>query len=197
MGTQGELNKMRKFLVDDLSHALKELLVAAIVWKATDKKEGESALCPFQRDIAMYASFVQARALYDFYSSKKKRIPKKGEEQDDARASDFVPKGEWIKLESESELYRNYMDNNKPANKRVFHLVIGRSGHAGGPINDETKHIKNQVLAFAKELLKFTQEFRNCVEPDFQASVDCALRKALKASDEAAEGCKIPNPFKT
>jgi hypothetical protein len=188
-------DEMKKFLEEDLSHALKELFVGAVVWEAADVEKGRSELCPFQRDLAMYASFVQARALYEFYSQKKKRKAKKGQGQDDARARDFIPTGKWTGKGSKSKLYSKYMDNDAPANKRVFHLVYGRSRQAGGPINDETRHIKNQVLAFARELLKFTREFGNRVEPDFRGSARCALGKALKAAEEAANGCKITNPL--
>lgn len=182
-------DEMKKFLEEDLSHALKELFVGAVVWEAADVNRGSSKLCPFQRDLGMYASFVQARALYEFYSSKKKQ------KQDAARASDFVPEGKWTEKESANKLYSEYMDNEKPANKRVFHLVYDRSRHAGGPTNDETKHIKNQVLEFARDLLKITREFLGRVKPDFHGSVECALRKALTAAEEAAVGCEIANPL--
>ncbi len=188
-------NEMKKFLEEDLSHALKELFVSAVVWEAADIAKGRSELCPFQRDLGMYAFFVQARSLYEFYSPKEKRKPKKGRARDDARASDFVPKGKWTEKESASKLYSTYMDKESPANKRVFHLVYGRSLQAGGPADDEKKHIKNQVLGFAQELLKFTEAFRDRAKPEFQASVQCALDKALEGAEEAALGCKIANPL--
>lgn len=194
-GYLGPPDEMKKFLEEDLADALKALFVGAVVWEAADVEKGKSELCPFQRDLGMYACFVQARSLYEFYSSKKKRRPKKGQKQDDARASDFVAAGKWTEKESKSALYSKYMDSESPANKRVFHLVYGRSHHAGGPSNDETKHINKQVLAFAKELLKFTEEFGKRVKPDFRGSVECALCKAKKAAGEAADGCKIANPL--
>jgi hypothetical protein len=189
------LDEMKKFLEEDLTHALKELFAGTVAWEAADTKKGRSELCPFQRDLGMYASFVQARALYEFYSAKNKKRPKKGQKQDDARASDFVSAGKWTERDSKSKLYSDYMDNESPANKRVFHLVYGRSHHAGGPANDEANHIKNQVLSFAKELLKFTREFATRVDQDFRGSVDCALQKALKAVEESANRCKIANPL--
>ena len=74
-------------------------------------------------------------------------------------------------------LYSDYMDNESPANKRVVHLVYGRSHHAGGPANDETYHIKNQVLSFAKELLKFTREFATRIDQDFRGSATVDYRR--------------------
>jgi hypothetical protein len=173
--------EMKDFLEVDLSHVLKELFVGAVAWEAGRRSE----LCPFQKDLGMYASFVQARALYEFYSSKPTR-KRKGQELDDARASQFVNVGKWTDIDSRSKLYVDYMDDETPANKRVFHLVYGRSAHPA---------IKDQVLAFAAELLTITREFRDCVDLDYRASVECALQKALTAASEAAKDFKSPNPL--
>jgi hypothetical protein len=184
------LDEMKEFLEVDLADALKGLVAGAVVWEAADVAKERSELCPFQRGIAMSASFVQARALYEFYSFKKKKSKK-----DDARATDFVPTWNWPGKKSKDDLYGKYLDNEMPGNKRVFHLVYGRSLHAGGPKDDETKHIKNQVLEFARELLEFTTEFGNRANADFQGSIQIALQKARKAAEEAADGCKIANPL--
>src|SRR5260370_15101048 len=126
-------DEMKKFLEDYLSHALKELFVGAVAWEAADVDQGRSELCPFQRDLGMYASFVQACALYEFYSPKKKKQPKKGQQEDDARASDFVPEGKWTEKGSASKLYSDDMDNETQANKRVFHLFTVQDAHHSGP----------------------------------------------------------------
>ena len=185
--------ELKEFLEEDLSDALKGLFVGAVVWEAVDEGNGRPELCPFQKGIGMLASFVQARALYEFYISEKGKKPKRGKRPDDARACDFLPPGS--KKKFESSLYSKYMDNESPANKRVFHLVYGRSGHAGGPVNDEKEHIKSQVLKFAINLRRLTEEFGRCVEPHFRDSVECALHKALKGAEQAAKGCNIVNPL--
>jgi hypothetical protein len=177
------LEDRKKFLEDDLSDALKGLFVGAVVWSAADKSE----LCPFQKGLGMFTSLVQARSLYEFYSSKRATA------YDDARAHDFAPS--WAGRES--ALYNEYMVKGKPANKRVFHLVYFRSERSGGPTNehDGPKHIKNRILEFAKDLRRLTEEFIKCVEPHFRDSVERGLEKALKGADEAANGCDIANPL--
>jgi hypothetical protein len=172
--------KMKQFLEEDLSHALKELFVGAVAWDAGRKSE----LCPFQKDLGMYASFVQARALYEFFYSCKRKKPKQGKNKDDARACDFVTTVKWSEKRPKSNFYSQYMENDTPANKRVFHLVYGRSSHA--VIND-------QVLVFAQELLMVTREFRDRVDSDFVGSVECALQKALRAAREAVTDYNIDN----
>jgi len=183
-------DEMKKFLEADLRDALKGVFVGAVVWDAADEEKGRAELCPFQRGIAMSASFVQARALYEFYSSKEGKKPKKEEEEDDARASDFLTPG--TRKDFKISLFSKYM---VPVNKRLFHLVYGRSGHAGGPEHDEKKHIKSQVLAFAKDLRVLTEEFGDRVKGDFRDSVQFALREALKGAQEAADRCGIVNPI--
>lgn len=177
------LEDRKKFLEDDLSDALKGLFVGAVVWEAADKSER----CPFQKALGMMTSLVQARSLYEFYSSKNATA------YDDARAQHFAPS--WT--ERESDLYNDYMAGGKPANKRVFHLVYFRSERSGGPIgeHDGPEHIKNKVLEFAKDLHRLTKEFIKCVEPHFRDTAERGLQKALKGAEEAAKGCNIDNPL--
>jgi hypothetical protein len=172
----------KKFLEDDLSDALKGLFVGAVVWQAGDDSD-------FQKGLGFFTSIVQARALYEFYCSPKQA------EADDARARDFGHL--WTSQKSASSLYRKYMAKGKPANKRVFHLVYLRQRHSGGAIqeHDGPDHIKHQVLHFAKDLQRLTQEFAKTVDADFQKSVTCALQKALDGAQQAADCCKIPNPL--
>jgi len=112
-----------EFLEKDLPDALRWLFVNAVVWYASEND-------PLS---AMYTSFVQARALYEFYYTK-------GNEPDDARARHFA--SSWT--EPRSRLYREYMAPRTPAQKRVFHLVCGRSKaiNAGGPGHDGPNHLK-------------------------------------------------------
>jgi hypothetical protein len=176
------LEERKKFLEDDLSDALKGLFVGAVVWLAADGSD-------FQKGLGFYTSIVQARALYEFYCS-----PAIGR-TDDARASDFG--NLWTTQKSASDLYRTFMAKGKPANKRVFHLVYLRSEHSGGQIHehDGPDHIKNQVLNFAIDLRRLTEEFGKTVDTDFCESVQSALQKALNGAQQAADGCKIVNPL--
>jgi hypothetical protein len=184
------------FLEKDLADALKSLYVAAVVWAAADaaEKAKKKELCPFLKGIAASASFVQARALYEFYNPRKTDKPtgKKGES---AHASDFAPKGGWTEKEFKNKLYDRYLGNKKPANKRVFHLVYDRSDFSGGIKSDESDHLKNQPLKFALELHAITKKFIDQVEDLFRDSAKLALDKAAKGAKEAAEGCGISNPL--
>jgi hypothetical protein len=164
----------KQFLEEDLYDALRWSFVSAVTWHATTDEE---------RVLAMYTNFVQSRALYDTNGAK----------PDDARVLHFAPS--WA--EPESPLYLKYMQYGKPANKRVFHLVYDRStaANAGGPGHDGSDHIKNQVLEFAKDLRRITEQFIGCVKPQFQAIVRTTLANALSEAKKTADRHGIPNPL--
>jgi hypothetical protein len=178
------LEERIKFLENDLADALKGLFVGAVIWKAADTSE----ICPFQKGIGMFASFLQARALYEFYHSKGSG------KDDDARAKDFAPAWD---VAQQSDLYKQYMAPGRPANKRLFHLVYFRSEHSGGPIgeHDGPEHLKNRVLDFAKDLIRLTEDFINSVEPQFHESAERALQTGRTGGNEAAKACGIANPL--
>jgi hypothetical protein len=182
------------FLKKDLADALKALFVAAVVWTAaaeaerTHKKEN----CPFVKGIAASANFVQARALYDFYNPKKSRKPR-GVPGETACADHFAQN--WTEKDFQSYLYDRYLDDQKPANKRVFHLAYERSDFSGGKELDESDHLKNQPLGFAKDLHDITKHFITRVEERFRDAAKTALEDAIKAANQAAAGCGIPNPL--
>ncbi len=134
----------------------------------------------------MFTSVTQARALYEFFYTN-------GSKPDDARALDFVPS--WT--EGRSALYVKYMSRETPANKRVFHLVYGRSSaaNAGGAGKDGPDHLKNQVIEFAKDLRRLTEEFIKCVELRFRDIARTALDKALDEAKKTADYYGIPNPL--
>jgi hypothetical protein len=131
----------------------------------------------------MYVSLVQARALYEFFYDPEKQ-------KDDARARHFA--SAW--KPRESDLYGRYMAGGKPANKRVFHLVYNRGLRAGGSGRDGPDHLKNQVLEFAKDLRRLTEEFASNADAAFRGSVQYALQEALKEAELAADhyGIAIP-----
>ena len=137
--------------------------------------------------LGMYANFVQARALYEFFYSTGNR--------DDARAEDFAPKWRPVTRRRASRLYSNYMAGGRPANKRVFHLVYNRSVHAGGSGHEGNDHIKKKVLEFAKDLRQLTEEFIKCVQPHFRAIVQSALDSALQEAKSTAVGYGVTNPI--
>jgi hypothetical protein len=168
-----------EFLEKDLLDALRWLFVGAVTWHAT---EGQP-----ERVLAMYTSFVQARALYEFYFTK-------GCKPDDARACNFTS-SPWT--EPPSTLYAKYMANETPANKRAFHLVYRRSdpANAGGPDDDETDHLKNQVLNFARDLRRITEAFVACAKPEFHAMAQTALENALAEAQATADRYSIRNPL--
>jgi hypothetical protein len=183
MPTQQE---KKEFLEKDLLDALRWLFVNAVVWHASDNRpesENRPELLP-----AMYTSFVQARALYEFYFSKR-------DDHDDARACHFANANSWT--EPPSSLYLKYMGPQTPAQKRVFHLVYGRSKreNAGGPGRDDRSHLKYQVLILAKDLRRITESFVNSAAPEFQSLVQAALDGALAEAQTTATSYAIPNPI--
>lgn len=175
------MTKLEKnaFLEHDLHDALRWLFIGAVAWQAAETKGSDFGRMWVP---GMLTSFVQARALYEFFVATGKR----GE--DDARARDFAPA--W--RETKTPLYAKYMDAGKPANKRVFHLVYGRSIHSGGEGAD---HLIKQVVPFANDLLEITQRIVACLDTDLQGSGQSALQRALGEAQENAEHYGIPNPI--
>lgn len=180
------LDRMRKFLDENLYNALNGLFVGAVTWEAHPLKKDQHYL----RGIGMSASFVQARALYEFFynTSEQYKTPQDG---GNAQARHFAPT--WN--EPKSRLYSDYMAHGQPAQKRIFHLVYCRSKYSGGTAPDESDHLKNQVVEVAKDLRRLTEEFAKRVEPQFQHSVESALRKALDEAKGLAKHYEIPNSF--
>jgi hypothetical protein len=183
MATQSEKDE---FLRKDLADALKWLVVGAIMWRAADTNGGKAELCPHQRAVGMFTSLVQARALYEFYYGKDGR-------PDDARlrqVSSWTPK--------QSTLYADYFANEKPANKRVFHLVYGRSMHSSGDANNpnDPRHINNRVLDFAEELWTITKEFVNHVDDaTLRGEAERAFKSAGAEAETTAASYGVKHPF--
>ncbi len=171
-------DEKKDFLEKDLYDALRWTFVSAVAWYGGDGRP--------ERVLGMFTNFVQARALYEFYFTS-------GTKLDDSRARHFAPS--WT--EPKSPLYSKYMQNDTPANKRVFHLVYGRSSaaNAGGPGHDGPDHLKNQVLEFAKDLRRLTEKFIECVEPQFCDIARTALKNALNKAAQTADHYGIPNPL--
>jgi hypothetical protein len=174
--------EMKDFLEEDLYDALRWTFVSAVAWHASD--------CGPERVFEMNTNFVQARALYEFYFGDKDTKERK---PDDARARDFG--GSWN--ETGTDLYLKYMCGGKPANKRVFHLVYGRSSpdNAGGPGPDGDDHIKNQVLEFARDLHRTTERFIECADKQFCDIVRTTLNQALAEAAKTADFYGIRNPL--
>ena len=169
---------LESFLKDDLYDALRWLFEGAVSWESARRNTARAAR--HQSVLGMYASLVQARALYEFFY--------KEEKNDAARAKHFAPT--W--KPQKTQLYQKYMDRLRPANKRVFHLVYNRTIQAGGSGQDE---LKNQVLEFAKDLRKITEEFAHNASTDFRDGIQFALNKALQEAELAANHYSIPNPL--
>jgi hypothetical protein len=167
-----------EFLRDDLYDALRWLFEGAIAWEAARRQP--QCAWRHQAALGMYTSLVQARALYEFYY--------KTGWGDDSRAKDFG--SHW--KPPKSPLYKQYMDRLKPAQKRVFHLVLSRGRHAGGTGPTE---LKNQVVGFAKDLRRLTEDFSKNADPVFQGEIQSALRRALQQAHLAAAHYGIPNPL--
>lgn len=168
------------FLQDDLYDSLRWLFIGAIAWCAGQSNEK----IPHQSVLGMHTSMVQARALYEFYfSSAGSARP------DDARAANLV----W--RPRESEIYKRYMANGKAANKRMFHLVLGRDGHSGGTDDGQVDDLNRQVLAFALDLLGLTRDLVESLAPPSQQFAKASLDDALREAEVTAAAYGIENPF--
>lgn len=84
-----------------------------------------------------------------------------------------------------------------PAQKRVFHLVYGRSkeANAGGPNHEDRSHLKHQVLVIARDLRRITENFLRSAKPEFQNLIKTALDEALAEAQTTANAYGIPNPI--
>jgi hypothetical protein len=170
------LDEKNEFLKNDLYDSLRWLFVGAVAWYAPER-------CPNQIVLGMYTSLVQARALYEFYYGR--------ENGDNARSVEFARSWRPVR----TSLYSKYMAARKPANKRVFHLVYNRSSHAGGQGHAGPDHINKQVLKFAKDLYRLTEEFIQSAQPNFRLIVKSALDRALDQANHAADGYGVANPI--
>lgn len=171
----------RRFLNDDLYNELRWLFFGAVTWAASGNHLGE------KDPLAMIASLTHARALYEFYYSGD------GKEEDNARATHFCSTYSW--QPRKSELYKEYMGRHSPANKRIFHPVYHRPNHSGGVAADESSHIKNQVLNFARDLRQITGQFVQMADCQFTLSIRGALQKALREAAKESSRLRIHNPF--
>ena len=171
------------FLRDDLYNGLKELFVGAVTWRAHQ----EIDTC-YLRDLGMFTCFVQARALYEFFYNEQ-RAPECGST---ASAHHFA--SSW-KPSDERNLYSKYMAKETPAQKRVFHLVYGRSEFSGGRLEDECVDLKSRVLDFARDVKRLTAQFaESCVDTMHRGPVESALNRARCAADELAKQYNIECP---
>lgn len=176
---------MDAFLTADLRDALRGLFVSAVSWAAHPEDSDERGV----RGLAMYANFVQARALYEFYFGRQqgnRRVV-----GGDARALDFAPS--WVPSDSRN-LYGAFMDHGSPAQKRVFHLVYGRPESSGGTAPDESDHLKNQVRAFTEHIRQLTTEFAQELQPRHRALVEASLQDALTSARVVANEYGVTLP---
>lgn len=176
------MDRNKTLFFGDLKDALKWLLVGAVVWEAAKRKQP----CPNQDALGMFTNFVQARALYEFYY-------KKEHDLDDARAKDFCDYWQ----PPTSALYARYVVKGRPLNKRVFHLVYGRSEEpcAGASGTSGPDHVNLQVLEFARELLQITEMFVQCVKREFKELAQSALADGYHDTQNASNALGIPIPF--
>lgn len=170
------------FLREDFKDSLQWLFVGAIAWKATHSKY----FCPHLKVLSMYTGLELSRGLYEFFFAKATRT-------DDARALEFAPSWD---VSDTTAIYKKYMGPRAPMNKRISHLVWGRSGHSGGAQIDESDHLKNQVLNCGSDLLAITKKFIRLVTPDScRAAAQFALEKALAEAHSTATGYGVVSPF--
>ncbi len=179
-----------QFLGEDFYNSLRYMFEGAIAWhawkQATEKRERASSIFRHQGVLGMYTTFMEARALYEFFHN---HAPRRSD-SDDARADDFA--STW--RADKSGVYKDYMAHLKPANKRMFHLVYRRSEKSGetstrGPL-------KEQVLNVAKDLLEVTRKFvANIDDSACRELVRTALQKALDEGQKAAEHYCVANPL--
>jgi hypothetical protein len=183
----------KQFLEKDFYNALRYLFEGAIAWDAWKQTEEKAAkveprpvIFRHQGALGMYTTFMEARALYEFFHKHGTR----SHDDDSARADDFA--SNW--KANESDVYKDYMAHSKPANKRMFHLVYLRSEKSGetstkGPLNE-------QVLNVAKDLRDLARKFIEHIDDsDSQKLARTALQKALGEGQKAADHYYIANPL--
>lgn len=166
------------FLQADFYDSLRWLFVGAVAWEAAKT----SARVEHQAVLGMYTAAVQARALYEFFYGKPNR--------DDARAKHFV-----AKVWAPTALYTDYMAPQRPANKRMFHLVYGRDRHSGGSGHDGPDHLKNQIVRFATDLRALSRDFVGSLDPQLRPHGEAALTQAEREAEKAASAYGITNPI--
>ncbi|HKT89489.1 MAG TPA: hypothetical protein VJQ59_13685 [Candidatus Sulfotelmatobacter sp.] len=182
----------RDFMEEDFHDSLKWLFTGAITWHAHPLDKDHAYL----RSLGMFTSLVHARALYEFfYKCGQSSHPNAGAT---ASAKDFV--ASWNSPADRKQLYSRYMAKQKPAQRRVFHLVYGRGKPAGGSMGGGSAELNEQVLEFARDLRRLTEEFiRSLSEnPDYDAFrqlAESALSKALAVGSALAAGYNIPMPL--
>jgi hypothetical protein len=182
MRSERSVAEKEDFLREDFFDTLRWMLIGAITWKAARTKP----CCPNLDVVGMYTALERSRTLYEFFYT----VPKY---DDDARASQFASGWDF---EQQSNQYKKYMSPRSPVNKRISHLVWGRSGHSGGTLEDESDDLKNQVLPCAYDLIQITHKFIALVTPDsLQAVAQFALDEARKEARGAAKEYGIENPF--
>jgi hypothetical protein len=195
MNTNEEMNK---FLSNDFFNALKELFVGAVTWEAHPEHKDHNHI----RLLGMSTSFLQARALYEFFYKPKNYDPSKNIPTDggNAYAHHFVcswnPSDACLwSPQDVASLYSNFMADGTSVQKREFHLVYCRSEKHGGTEGDELTHLKNRVRDFAVDLLRLTKEFVDKVKPEFRDSAQSALDRSLVEAQNLANEYNIPNPL--
>jgi hypothetical protein len=179
-----------QFLQKDFYNSLRFMFEGAIAWHAwkqtLEKRDQFSSLFRHQGVLGMYATFTEARALYEFFQNHESRR----NDRDDAHADDFAPN--W--RAAESEVYKNYVAHSKPANKRMFHLVYRRDEKSGETSSQGP--LKDQVLNVAKDLLDIAgQFFENIDDSECRERARTALQKALDEGQKAARHYCVANPL--
>ncbi len=168
--------QMKQFLEEDLFNELRWVCVGAVAWKVHKKLDPFPNLDVFGMD----SSFVHARSLYEFYYQKNPRPPKKG---NTAWVGNFTDKS-WQPAKTNS--YKKFIAEDSPVQKRVFHLAYGRS---------EYGEVRNEVLAFARDLCRLTEAFVDHAELDYRDSVKSALDRARNEANIVVNRYGIDNPI--
>lgn len=91
-----------RFLEVDLYNAFRYLFEGAIAWWAwKTPNQNDPAICRHQGVLGMYTAFMEARALYDFFHTRKRN----NGDGDNALADHFVRN--W--KANQSDVYKDYM----------------------------------------------------------------------------------------
>jgi hypothetical protein len=173
-----DVKQRSDFLKDDFYDALFWLFDGAVAWEAGRKQSASAGRHQIPR--GLFTSIVQARALYEFFFAV-------DHEDDDLRCNHFAPS--W--RPPKTDLYKKYMARGRPAQKLVFHLVRNRAFHLKG---EGPERLNRQVIEFAKDLRKLTEEFAEEAEPIFRDDIRHALTRALEEAQKTARHYDIPCP---
>jgi hypothetical protein len=162
------LEEKRRFIQTELCYELRCLLGAATLWQAF--KDADAG---FDVVVAQDSAFVHARCLFNFFTSTKSGH--------DISIVEFGPEP------YESSIYEMWKE---PLNRHVLRIAKGRAK----PSNlKKGRHINEQILVFANEILRLWEQFETDPSAsDYATNLSKARQCAIQDAANDANGRTKP-----